>query len=235
MFMFIPNHQFRICISPTFDTLQFASPVHVSLARISHQLCSISFYCNCRKFYYYDCSMSVKNRSYEVCICWLRKRTHAHTARNNKSTQKQNRSSMRVKGRGKEKVEGAMSYAIRLNANVPPAASPPRLYKSVPKHDKSEKKYKSWERQMLQCGMAWYGHGCMNLNPSPSSCLLAQQRLLLLLPQRQRYILFFTSSHRALGRARPSGTTKRHHRVRALCFTSLGPGPHKRRRRGISG
>ena len=25
--------------------------IHVSLARISHQLCSIKFYCNCRKFY----------------------------------------------------------------------------------------------------------------------------------------------------------------------------------------
>ena len=83
---FIRFDQFRIRICPT-HTQQFTSPVHVSLARISHQLCSISFYCNCRKFYYYDCSMSVKNRSYEVCICWLREKdARIHSAQQQKYT-----------------------------------------------------------------------------------------------------------------------------------------------------
>lgn len=70
-----------------------------SLVRISHQLCSIRFYCNCKKFYHYDLfHVRQKNRSYEVCICWLRRKGHTHTQRATTKVHKNKRSmSMRVK------------------------------------------------------------------------------------------------------------------------------------------
>ena len=60
-----------------------------SLVRISHQLCSVRFYCNCKKFYHYDLFHVRQNRSYEVGICWLRvKRAHTHSAQQQKYKRK---------------------------------------------------------------------------------------------------------------------------------------------------
>ena len=58
--------------------------------------------------------MSVKNRNYEVCICWLRgKDARTHSARQQKYT-KTEQVEYEGKERGKEKVQGAMSYAHPL-------------------------------------------------------------------------------------------------------------------------
>ena len=76
-----------------------------SFVRISHQLCSIRFYCNCKKFYHYDLFHVRQNRSYEVGICWLRvKRAHTRTVRNNKSTKKKTKKKRKYQYEG-ENVE----------------------------------------------------------------------------------------------------------------------------------
>lgn len=62
---------------------------HYSHVRISHQLCSIRFYCNCKKFYHYDLFHVRQNRSYEVGICSLREKengTRTHCAEQQKYT-----------------------------------------------------------------------------------------------------------------------------------------------------
>ena len=129
-----------------------------SLVRISHQLCSIRFYCNCKKFYHYDLFHVRQNRSYEVGICWLRGKRHTYTLCRVTKVHKNKRSTSRreKKWKGRKRFEAnakhyKKSHVVTSACEMRTRTLPPDLYESVPKHGKGERQGRSgWERQMSQ-------------------------------------------------------------------------------------
>jgi hypothetical protein len=136
---------------------------HHSHVHISHQLCSIRFYCNCKKFYHYDLFHVRQNRRYEVGICWLREKGHTHTLCGTTKVHKNKRStSMREKNRKREKVLRhnakhhkkchVVTSACQMRMRTPPLSLCRicmNLSQSMAK-EKERREGNGWERQMSQ-------------------------------------------------------------------------------------